>query len=167
MRRALIVPIANVNGTVGTHRDIRRRKPGVLGCQQFAPMTCRHRRTMRMDRMPIDTVAQQITGDVLATIGGRHSVTLVDDAPHGHMAAATILMGRVFKISVSMRIMQSPMLAKRLDEESALNSVQQSVATVVGAIKQTSRSIETPHHCYAKGTDDKEIAELNATGFHN
>ncbi len=88
MRRALVVPVANVHRAVGANRHVAGRKPGVVRQQQVALLACGKRRAARRQRVPVDGMPQQIGRDVLAAKTFRKRIALIDDAAHRDVPAA-------------------------------------------------------------------------------
>ena len=142
MSGAGVVPVGDIERAVGTDRHIGRGEPGIAGHQQFAAMCGADRRAVRADCMPVQAMSEQIAGDVGVAKGGRQMVGLIDNAADRDMAAAEVIVRRVFEIAVGMRIVQGPVFTERLDVVGALHAMQQRMAAVIGAVKQLSTAIE-------------------------
>src|SRR5439155_10108079 len=87
-------------------------------------------------------MAEQIAGDVLAAEAGRERVASIDDATDGDVSATRIAMRHVLEITVSVGIVQRPVLAERLPVVAALHAVQHVNAAVVRAVEQIAVLVE-------------------------
>ena len=67
MSGSRVVPIGDIDRSVWSHRHVGGSEPGVVRDQQFAAMSGLKRRAARFDVVPIDSVAEQVAGDVFAS----------------------------------------------------------------------------------------------------
>ena len=111
--------------------------------------------------MPVQTVSEQIAGDVRVSKRDRKGITLIDDPPHGDVAATKVLMRTMFEITIGMRIVQGAMFCERFDKIASLNPVKQHVPAVICAVKQFSRPIKVePPRVTSPFTKQFELASF-------
>src|SRR4051812_31125970 len=92
--------------------------------------------------MPVDSVRQQVGGDVLIMECGRQAVSLIDDPATSHVSAAEVLISNVLQVAKCIRVVQRAVLAKTFPVVTALDLMQQRIAADVGAGEQIAMAIE-------------------------
>src|ERR1041385_3066003 len=92
--------------------------------------------------MPLYSVSEQVTANVLPLEPGREICALINDPSVRHMPAREIRMRNVVEIAECIRIMQRAMLPKRFPVITALDAVQMPVRTKVRTVDQFAFLVE-------------------------
>jgi hypothetical protein len=90
----------------------------------------------------LDSMAEQIAGDVLAAILVRERVALVNDATDGDVSAGEVCVGHMLEVTVSVRIMERAVFAECFPVVTALNSVQHAVRPEISGVDQLAFIVE-------------------------
>src|SRR5262245_44145483 len=142
MSGPLVVPVSDIDRSFWSQGHVARSEPGVVRHQQIAGVGGAEGRAPRLDVVPVDIVAEQVSADVFVSKAIGKGVAAVDDAANGDVSAVRVAVRSVIEVAVGVRVVQGAVLAEQFPVVAALDAVQQDEAAVIGAVEKIAVSIE-------------------------
>ena len=133
MVEPFVVPVGDIEGAVGPGQTIDGPEPGVVAGEECAALLAAKRRATRGQGVPVELVGQGVGRDVSVAELLRQTVSLIDDAAAGDVAALESFVRDVLEISEGIGIVQLAMFGETFDKIGALHLVQGDDIAVVCA----------------------------------
>src|SRR5438552_1304178 len=123
MSGAFVEPIGHIKRTVRSGSQIAGSEPGIVGDEQLAAVGSFESRTPGFEVVPLDAVAEQIVGDVFAAELFGQSIGLINNSAVSDVAAGEVCVRDMLEVTISVRVVESAMLAEAFPIVTALHAM--------------------------------------------